>query len=192
MAGSHVIDRLRQLVEGRVAVHLVFGRVEVHRLVARVARDDLVRAHDPDAHALLAPRVDVARHLDRELGVGGVQAAAVLVVEPGLAAHEHFPQRPLLLIGAHAASFIACLFACAVAASRTQAPSSQALTRAARRSRLHGPSPASTRLNSLQSIVPKSCDWRASVHVTSGPGRVTPSTFAWSTVAASDAWRSPS
>ncbi len=83
-----------QLVEGRVAVDLVFHRVEVHRLVARVAGDDLVGAHHPHAGAFLAPRVDVARQLDRHLRVGGVQAAAVLVVEARLAAHEDFPQRP--------------------------------------------------------------------------------------------------
>jgi hypothetical protein len=33
---SHVIERLRQLVEGRVAVDLVFHRIEEGRLVARV------------------------------------------------------------------------------------------------------------------------------------------------------------
>ena len=42
----------------------------------------------------------------------------------------------------------------AIAASRTQAPSSQALTRAPRRSRFIGPSPPTTRQNSDQSIVP--------------------------------------
>src|SRR4051812_22180417 len=39
---SHVVDFLRQLVEGRVAIHLVFHRVEVLALLARVARDDVV------------------------------------------------------------------------------------------------------------------------------------------------------
>ena len=56
--------------------------------------DDVVGAHHPDAHAFLAPRVDVARVLDGHLRVGRMQAAAVLVVEAGLAAHEHFPKRP--------------------------------------------------------------------------------------------------
>ena len=167
--------RLGQLVEGRVAVDLVFHRVEVHRLVGRVAGDDLVGAHDPDAGAFLAPRVDVARHLDRHLRIGRVQAAAVLVVEAGLAAHEHFPQRPFVLrrrgvrrsarpdaarcrrprrsrLGSCRLARQSCLRACASAASRTHAPSSHAFTRAARRSRLHGPLPLTTCQNSPQSI----------------------------------------
>src|SRR5258705_13492619 len=95
---SHVIERLGQLVERRVAVDLVFHRIKVRRLLARVARRDLVGADDPDARTLLAPRVDVARELDRHLRVGGVEAAAVLVVESGLAAYEHFPERPFSLL----------------------------------------------------------------------------------------------
>src|SRR5450755_65531 len=164
-----------------MAIDLVGHRIEKSGLVARVAGDDLVRAYDPDADAFLAPRVHVARQLDGELRVGGVQAAAVLMVEPCLAANEHFPQRPFANRGAHAcvlhlaaaprgggarlgparrrahaASSNACLRACAMAASRTQAPSFQAATRAARRSRLHGPSPPTTCQNSFQSIGPKS------------------------------------
>ena len=46
------------------------------------------------------------------------------------------------------------LFAWAAAASLTQAPSSHALRRVSMRSLLHGPCPATTRLNSDQSIGP--------------------------------------
>src|SRR6218665_830785 len=53
-----------------------------------------------------------------------------------------------------------CLAAWARAAARPQAPSSQAWTRAPRRSWLQGPSPEITRQNSLQSIAPWSCCWR--------------------------------
>ena len=144
--------RLGQLVEGRVAVDLVFHRVEVHVLVARVAGHDLVGAHHPDADAFLAPRVDVARHLDRHLRVGRVQAAAVLVVQAGLAAHEHFPQRPF--VGSSVVSLSGMLLslmrppaaspACAHGPAPLRAPRRRRprpSTRAPRRSRLHGPSP---------------------------------------------------
>src|SRR5438128_1453258 len=47
IAGSHVVERLGQLVEGRMAVDLVGHRIEERRLVARVAGRDLVGAHDP-------------------------------------------------------------------------------------------------------------------------------------------------
>ena len=181
-----------------MAIDLVLRRIEVHGLVGRVAGDDLVGAHHPHAAALLASGVDVARHLDRHLRVGGVEAAAVLVVEPGLAAHEDLPQRPFLA-GGRRALMPACtmrrsrrFFACASAASRTHAPSSAAATRAASRSRLQGPSPAMTRRNSSQSIGPWSCACRASFQLSAGSGSVTPRMRACSTAASMNFWRSSS
>src|SRR5262245_18383451 len=46
ISASHVVHGGGQLVEGGVAVHLVLRRVEVHALLARVARHDVVGAHD--------------------------------------------------------------------------------------------------------------------------------------------------
>lgn len=89
-----MVDFRWELVERRVAVDLVICRLEVARLVRRVAGVDQVGAHRPDAHALLPPRIDIARELHRHLGVGGMQAAAVLVVKPRLAADENLPERP--------------------------------------------------------------------------------------------------
>ena len=87
------------------------------------------RGHDPDRDALAAAGVDVAGVAQRHLGVGGVQAADVLVGHPAAGADEDLPQRPLALVLAHAApATAACaarvLSAYALAASRTQAPSS--------------------------------------------------------------------
>src|SRR6218665_365477 len=82
-----------------------------------------------------------------------------------------------------------CLVAWARAAARTQAPSSQAWTRAPRRSWLQGPSPEITRQNSLQSIAPWSCCWRCGFQRRSGSGSVTPSTRACATVASMNCWR---
>ena len=135
-AASHVVERLGQLVEGRVAVDLVFHRIEVHLLVGRVAGDDLVGAHHPHAGAFLAPGVDVARHLDRHLRVGGVQAAAVLVVEARPCCARTLPRAAIRLLERRlhqrrpACQRRALARHAASAASRTQAPSSQALTRA--------------------------------------------------------------
>src|SRR5450631_1993910 len=50
----------------------------------------------------------------------------------------------------------ACFRACAIAASRTHAPSSHALTRVRSRSRLHGPLPFTTLYSSSKSMGPKS------------------------------------
>src|SRR5205085_2154982 len=173
-----------------MAVDLVLHGIEVHALLPRIARDDVVTAHDPDAGAFLAARIDVARHLDGHLRIRSVQAAAMLVVKTRLAADKHFPQRPLLLHVAHAASFTSCscLRAYAIAASRTQAPSSHASTRAVRRSRLQGPLPAMTFQNSVQSIAPKSWCCRCSFHFSSGSGSVTPSTLACSAAASTKRW----
>src|SRR5205823_4451247 len=78
----HVIDFIGQPIKRGMTVDLVFGGIEHLGLRLRIARDDVIGAHHPDARALLAPRVNVARHLQREGGIGRVHAAAVLVIKP--------------------------------------------------------------------------------------------------------------
>ena len=79
-------------------------RIEQLTLLVRVAGSDRLRFDDPDADALLATGIDVTRHFQRLGGVGGVQAAAVLVFETLLAANENFPERPFFQLGSHADS----------------------------------------------------------------------------------------
>ena len=189
--------RIGQLVEGRVAVHLVFRRVEVHVLVGRVAGDDLVAAHHPDAAAFLAARVDVARQLDRHLRVGRVQAAAVLVVEAGLAAHEHFPQRPFVAgrrsMRCHCLRLLPCvLLACARGPARPRAPR----RRRPRPSRARPGARGCTGRRRRRRARTRPSRWRrsrsaraSSFHFRSGSGSVTPSTSACSTVASTNFWR---
>ena len=92
----HVIHSRRQLVKAGVAVDLVGHGVEVAVFLRRVGRCDAAGRHHPDAHTLLAAGVDVARQLDGHGRVGSMQAAAVLVVQAGFAAHKNFPQRPFM------------------------------------------------------------------------------------------------
>src|SRR5688572_7398368 len=183
---SHVGDVLGHVVEGGVAVHLVAARREERVLLVRARRRDVRRLHDPDAHALVPAGVDVARVAQRHLVVGGVDRADVHVVEPALAAHEHFIEGPV----AHAAP--SCRRAYATAASRTHAPSSWAAFRQAMRSALQGPSPLMTRMSSSQSGVPKSYEPRSSFHASSGSGTVTPRASACGTVMSTNRCRSSS
>nr|GEU28106.1 putative aminotransferase [Tanacetum cinerariifolium] len=74
----------------------VVAQAQQRALVGRAAGHDVGRAHHPDAHALVAARVHVARVIDGHFGVRRMQAAHVLVRQAVLAADEHFPQRPLL------------------------------------------------------------------------------------------------
>src|SRR5665213_1218612 len=147
-------------------VDLVVGGLEKRFAIAGLRCMDVRRAHRPDRHAFVAPRINVARVFHRHAGVGGMQAADMLVCKPMLAADENLPQRPFVATGtgiAHAASPAAAASvraahfrACASAASRTHAPSLHASMRARMRSRLQGPSPLITALNSSQSIAPNS------------------------------------
>src|SRR5204863_8116298 len=115
-----------------------FGRFA--RLVW-VGRHDLGRRHDPQADPFHPPRVGVARVGQRELRVRSMNTANVAMRKAALRADEDFPERP---VTAHAA-FLARRFAsCAAAASRTQAPLSQASRRAFMRSFATGPSPRTT------------------------------------------------
>src|SRR6266516_3438967 len=193
------------LVEGRVPVDLVATGREERILLVRAGRRDRVRTHDPDAHALVAPGVEIAGAVQRHVGVGGMQGADVHMVQPPLAPQEDFEQRPLVheccpscrsrniwLSEAAKGCSIGCLCAWAMAASRTHSPSSFALRRWAMRSALHGPSPLMTRLNSAQSGWPKSWAPRASFQRSSGSGSVTPSASACGTVMSTNRWRSSS
>ena len=107
-------------VEGRkesVEVFETLGhRVEEHWLVVGFAGSDGRRRHHPDGDAFLPARVDIARHLQRLLGVHRVQAAAVLVLQALLAADEHFPQRPVVLMHG---GFLPVQAACWLAAARS-------------------------------------------------------------------------
>src|SRR5581483_12172893 len=90
---------------------------------------------------------------------------AMLVRQARAVADEDFPERhhglghACLRVAYSAAARLlaaraACFLAYAIAASRTQAPSCSTCRRTFMRWRLQGPSPASTRLNSDQSMGP--------------------------------------
>src|SRR6266487_5249674 len=85
---------VRHREESRMPVHLAVRRLEERHLLAGRRRRDVSGPDDPDAHALVAPRVHIARILDRHLRIRRVQAADVLVREPVLASDEDFPKRP--------------------------------------------------------------------------------------------------
>src|SRR5580692_6935976 len=97
-APSDVRDVVGDVVERRVAVHLVAGRLEERVLLVRARRGDVRRADHPDADALVAAGVQVTGVVQGHLGVGGVQAADVDVVQPALAAQEYLVQRPTPLV----------------------------------------------------------------------------------------------
>ena len=80
----------------------------------------------------------------------------------------------------------------AVAASRTQAPSSWARRRWAIRSALQGPLPFTPCMNSSQSGWPKSWWPRSSFQTSSGSGSVTPRASACGTDMSTNFWRSSS
>ena len=92
-APSHMPDFFRHFVEGRVAIDFRGRRFEHHVLVGGIGSDDGVGRHDPDRQAFAAPRVKIARRLQREHGIGGVQRADMLVREAVAGANEDFPQR---------------------------------------------------------------------------------------------------
>src|SRR5690606_38152198 len=79
---------------------LVAARGEERVLLVGTGGGDVLRAHHPDAHPLVAPGVQVPGVTQGRLVVGGVQRTHVHVVEPALAAYEHLVQRPV----AHAAT----------------------------------------------------------------------------------------
>src|SRR5512132_3008018 len=143
----------RHLVELRVPVRFVVSWIEERTHVLRRRRGDRRARDDPDAHRFTAARVHIACVLQRLLGGGCMNASGMFVRLAFWRLQEHLPQRPLRVVG-HAASDVdcCCFAAYAAAATRTHSPSSCALRRAARRSRLHGPSPFTTRHNSSQSI----------------------------------------
>jgi hypothetical protein len=57
--------------------------------------------HHPDAVPFLAAGVHIAGVLDGHLGIGGVQAAHVLVVQAAFALDEDLPEGPVVGVVAH-------------------------------------------------------------------------------------------
>src|SRR5262245_2640898 len=164
-------DAARGLVELGMAVRLVIGGIEEGAALSRTRGYDGRAGNDPQAYDIAPTGIHVASVLQRHLRVGCVYAARMLVWSALLLLSQHLPERPLAarsirLIGAcrHlpmaqaalAAPARRCFSAYAAAASRTQPPLSWAARRAARRSRLQGPFPPMTCLNSAQSISPNS------------------------------------
>src|SRR5918997_4922156 len=92
-------DVLGDLVERRVAIDLVATGGEQRVLLVGAGGGDVGGPDHPDAHALVAPGVEVAGGVDGHLVVGCVQRADVDVVEAALAADEHLVQRPVPLDG---------------------------------------------------------------------------------------------
>src|SRR5437762_5670092 len=131
----------RHRKERRVPVDLVVRRLEQRTAITWRRRMHIGGTDYPDRNTFVTPRVNVARVLDRHLGIRRMEAADVLVCEPVLRADEDFPQRPFQHRSLLYAALRACFSACASAASRTHVPSSQAFTRVRMRSRLHGPFP---------------------------------------------------
>src|SRR4051794_30794429 len=86
-------DFVRHVVEGRVTIDLGFRRLEHHALFGWVRCRDCVRRHHPDRQTLAAAGVDIARGLQCERRVAGVQRADMLVREPVTAADKNFPER---------------------------------------------------------------------------------------------------
>src|SRR5690242_7598628 len=86
---------VRDVVESRVAVDLALRRLEQFTRLIRVARHDLRRRHDPQAHPFEPPRVGVARVGERELRVRSMNAANVAMREPAFRTDENFPKRPV-------------------------------------------------------------------------------------------------
>src|SRR5690242_21944072 len=132
---------VRDVVESRVAVDLALRRLEQFTRLIRVARHDLRRRHDPQAHPFEAPRVRVPRVGERELRVRSMNAANVAMRKSAFRTDENFPERP---VTAHAAFLARRFSSCAAAASRTHAPLSHASRRAFIRSFATGPSPRTT------------------------------------------------
>src|SRR5262245_25334705 len=70
---SHVGDVVGDVVEGRMPVDLVAAGREERILLVGAAGRDGVRAHHPDAHAFVAPGVDVPGVVQCHFVVCGVQ-----------------------------------------------------------------------------------------------------------------------
>ena len=84
-----------QVVKRRMAVHFILrGLVKTFGFVG-VGGMDGFAFHHPNADAFLPARVHIACIFDGHLGIGGMQAAYMFMIETLLAADEHFPQGPL-------------------------------------------------------------------------------------------------
>src|ERR1700722_3864519 len=88
---SHMPNFIRHVVECRVAIDLGFRGLEHHALLGRIGRRDRVRRYHPDREPLAAPGVDVARGLQRQRGVAGMQRSDMLVRQAVAAANKDLP-----------------------------------------------------------------------------------------------------
>src|SRR5439155_9489189 len=95
---SYSSNAARHLVELRMPVDLVVRRIEKRADVVRGARRDRRRRDDPDAYALVPPRIDVARVLERLLRVHRMEAPRMLVRGGAPGGDEHLPQRPRVVV----------------------------------------------------------------------------------------------
>jgi hypothetical protein len=84
----------REVVEGRVSIHLVVGGIKKRLGIFRTGMD-MRGLHHPDADALIAAAIYVAGIFEGHLGIGGVQTADVFVAQALLGADENLPQGPI-------------------------------------------------------------------------------------------------
>src|ERR1035438_5486504 len=81
-----------------MTIDLIARRLEQRLGFRRVRSGDGRGRHHPNADAFLTPRVQVARMIDRQARIGGVQAAHVLVIEAAPSANEYLVERPLAFV----------------------------------------------------------------------------------------------
>src|SRR5262245_30393810 len=93
---SHAPHFFRNVKERRMPIDLGIRRLEKWSLVRGSARDNVGRFHSPDAHALTATGIDIARVLDRHRGIGRMQAPDVAMVQTMLTTDENFPEGPFV------------------------------------------------------------------------------------------------
>src|SRR5947209_17124145 len=108
-SASHMPDFVRHIVECRMPIDFRQSRLEQLVLVRWIGGGDGGRWHDPDRIALAAPRIDVARRLQRHLGIRGMNRTTMLMCKARVRADEYFPKRQRLL--AHAIHSAAILMA---------------------------------------------------------------------------------
>src|ERR1700730_14154778 len=81
-----------------MTVHLVPRRLEQRVGIGRIGRGDVGGAHHPEAHPLLASRVQITRMLEGHPRIRGMQTTGMLVIETATRSNEHLVQGPLMLI----------------------------------------------------------------------------------------------
>ena len=81
-----------------MAINFIGGRFVQHVGLFGLGSMNILALHYPDADAFVATRIHITGIFDGHLGVGGVQAAGMFVVQPLFAADKYFPQRPFLTV----------------------------------------------------------------------------------------------